>query len=90
MLIMKTWKENFGTEDGVRLIIVNRREWLQSRIKFFAVCSVSSSEGQGRFIAAEKTNRCDKSGDRAPAFSATFLRRLSPTVKSASTFPCPR
>ena len=42
---MKIWKEKFGTEGGVHLVIVNRREWLQNRIKFFAACSVSSSEG---------------------------------------------
>lgn len=57
MLIMKIWKENFVTEDGVNVIIVNRREWLQSRIRFFAACYVSSSEGHGRIKAVEKESR---------------------------------
>lgn len=56
MLIMKIWKENFGTEGGVRLIIVYRQEWLQSRIKLFAACYVSSSERQGR-IKGARINR---------------------------------
>ena len=51
---MKIWKEKFGTGVGVRLIIFNKREWLQSGIKFFAACSMSYSEGQGRIKAAEK------------------------------------
>ena len=59
---MKIWKEKFGTGVGVRLIIFNKREWLQSGIKFFAACSMSYSEGQGRIKAAEKI-RWEKVGD---------------------------